>query len=140
MKKIITILFFCSLKSFSQGIINNGARIVFSGAAQIYVAGGTNGDYLSQAGGRIDPSATGIITIEGDWTNNAGNTGFGSDNGTTILNGAAQTINGTSSTTFNNLTLSGSGVKTQNLNTNVGGALASVTVNVTVEPSTFLVD
>jgi hypothetical protein len=115
-------LFFV-LDLFPQGILNNGARIVFSGAAQIYVAGGTNGDYLSQAGGRIDPSATGIITIEGDWTNNAGNTGFGSDNGTTVLNGAAQTINGSASTTFYNLTLSGTGgsTKTQNLNTSVGG-------------------
>jgi len=85
-------IIFNSITLFSQGILNNGARIVFSGAAQIYVAGGTNGDYLSQAGGLIDPSATGIITIEGDWTNNAGNTGFGSDNGTTVLNGAAQSI------------------------------------------------
>jgi hypothetical protein len=103
---------------FPQGIINNGASIVFSGAAHIYVAGGTNGDYLSQAGGLVHPSATGNIWMEGDWTNNSANTGFFSDNGTVNLNGANQTINGTTSTTFNNLTLLGSGIKTQNLKQN----------------------
>lgn len=106
---------------FSQGILNNGAQINLAGAAQIYVSGGTNGDYLSQTGGIINPSATGIITLEGDWTNNAANTAFNSDNGTVVLNGANQTINGTNSTTFYNLTLQGSGTKTQNINTNVGG-------------------
>lgn len=123
-QKITIILFLVVSKcSFSQGLLNNGARIVFSGAAQMYIAGGTSGGYLSQAAGRIDPSATGIVTIEGDWTNNAGNTGFGSDNGTVVLNGATQSINGTSSTTFYNLTLSGSAgsTKTQNVNTSVGG-------------------
>jgi len=125
MREILILLIIVSNYCYSQGIINNGARIVFSGAAQIYVAGGTNGDYLSQAaaGGQIDPSATGIVTIEGDWTNNAGNTGFGSDNGTVVLNGAAQSINGSSPTTFYNLTLSGTAgsTKTQNVNTSVGG-------------------
>lgn len=106
---------------FCQGIVNNGARIVFSGAAQVYVSGGTNGDYLSQNNGIIAPSASGILTIEGDWTNNSANTGFSSDNGTVIMNGANETINGTNSTTFYNLTLQGSGTKTQNLNTSVGG-------------------
>jgi hypothetical protein len=115
------VIIFNSLTSLSQGILNNGAKIVFTGAANIYVAGGTNGDYLSQAGGIVYPSATGNIWMEGDWTNNSANTGFFTDNGTVNLNGANQTINGTNSTTFNNLTLLGSGVKTQNLNTSVGG-------------------
>ncbi|MCE3229523.1 MAG: hypothetical protein K0S32_4074 [Bacteroidetes bacterium] len=114
-------LFAASSGVFSQGIVNNGAQINFSGAGQIYIDGNGNGDYLSQAGGIVNPSATGIITMEGDWTNNSANTGFGSDNGTVVMNGANQTINGTSSTTFYNLTLQGSGTKTQNLNTSVGG-------------------
>ncbi|MBA2610339.1 MAG: T9SS type A sorting domain-containing protein [Bacteroidetes bacterium] len=111
--------------SFAQGIINNGGSIVFSGAAHIYVAGGTNGNYLSQAGGIVYPSPTGNIWIEGDWTNNSANTGFFSDDGTVNMNGANESINGTNSTTFNNLTLLGSGVKTQNLNTNVGGVVTT---------------
>lgn len=121
-KIIVSLLLGTGLSNlYSQGLINNGARIVFSGAAQIYISGGTNGDYLSQNAGIIDPSAAGVLTLEGDWTNNSANTAFNSDNGTVVMNGANQTINGTNSTTFYNLTLQGSGTKTQNLNTNVGG-------------------
>lgn len=121
----IFFLIYFGSTAFGQGIINNGARIVFSGAAHVYIDGGANGDYLSQAGGLVHPSATGNIWMEGDWTNNSANTGFFSDNGTVHLNGANQTINGTNSTTFNNLTLLGSGVKTQNLNTSVGGVVTT---------------
>ncbi|MDO8999542.1 MAG: T9SS type A sorting domain-containing protein [Bacteroidota bacterium] len=124
-KYLLILIVIFNSKYYSQGIINNGASIVFSGAAHIYIDGGTNGDYLSQAGGIVNPSATGNIWMEGDWTNNSANTGFFSDNGTVNLNGANQTINGTNSTTFYNLTLLGSGVKTQNLNTNVGGVVTT---------------
>jgi hypothetical protein len=127
MKKVlftyISLLF--SIIVFSQGVINNGAQIVFAGAGQIYISGGASGGYLSQAGGIIQPSAAGIITMEGNWTNNSANTGFGSDNGTVVFNGAAQSINGTNSTTFYNLTLQGSGTKSQNLNTSVGGVITT---------------
>lgn len=104
----------------AQGIINNGAYIVMSGASQIYI-NGTPGNYTSQANGRITPSANSIITLDGNWNNNAGNTGFTADAGTVVMNGAAQSIGGSSSTTFYNLTLQGSGTKTLNVNTGVGG-------------------
>jgi len=110
-----------TVSCFPQGIINNGGQIVLSGAAQIYIDGGTAGDYLSQTGGIVVPSAAGVITMEGDWTNNSANTGFSADAGTVVFAGAAQFINGTNSTIFFNLNLQGSGVKTQNLNTSVGG-------------------
>lgn len=113
---------------YAQGIINNGAYIVISGAARIYVDGGTNGDYLSQANGRITPSATGIIMLEGDWTNNSANTGFTADAGEVQLVDAAQTINGTNSTTFYNLTLLGTNTKTLNVNTSVGGVATTTGV------------
>ena len=125
--KILLLLFF-GLRLFSQGIINNGASIVMSGASQIYISGGSSGNYLSQTGGIIDPSATGVITLEGDWTNNSGNTGFLNDAGTVVFLGAAQAINGSNSTTFFNLTLLGSGTKTQNQNTSVGGAVLTTGV------------
>ena len=123
MKRIVLLIVIFSNYCFSQGIVNNGGRIVFAGAGQIYIAGGAAGGYLSQTAGIVDPSATGIITLEGNWTNNSANTGFSSDNGTVVMNGAAQSINGTSSTTFYNLTLSGTAgsTKTQNVNTSVGG-------------------
>lgn len=111
----------------AQGLLNNGAYIVMSGASQIYVSGAT-GHYLSQSSGRITPSATGIITIEGNWTNNAGNTGFTADAGTVVMNGAAESINGSASTTFYNLTLQGSGTKTLNVATSVGGVVTTTGV------------
>lgn len=129
MKKLLLIpALLTGIAAGAQGILNNGAYIVMSGPAQIYVDGGTAGDYLSQANGRITPSATGIISIEGDWTNNAGNTGFTADAGTVQLVDAAQTINGTSSTTFYNLTLLGTGTKTLNVNTTVGGVATTTGV------------
>ncbi len=111
-----------------QGILNNGAYIVMTGAAQVYVDGGTAGDYLSQSNGRITPSATGIISLEGDWTNNSANTGFTADAGTVQLVDAAQTINGTNSTTFYNLTLLGTNTKTLNVATSVGGVVTTTGV------------
>lgn len=121
----------CVLSAFTmkaQGIVNNGAFIVMNGAAQIYVDGNANGDYLSTANGRITPSATGIISIEGDWTNNAGNTGFTADAGEVRMVDAAQTINGSSSTTFYNLTLLGTNTKTLNVATSVGGVVITTGV------------
>lgn len=130
MRKELSVLI-CSLGFVglsAQGILNNGAFIVMTGAAQIYVDGGTNGDYLSQANGRITPSATGIIRLEGDWTNNSANTGFTADAGTVQLVDAAQSINGTNSTTFYNLTLLGTNTKTLNVNTSVGGVTTTTGV------------
>lgn len=118
---VICLTFFQALSAFSQGVYNNGAHIVFSGAVSIYIDNNSNGNYLSQTNGIIDPSATGTLILKGNWTNNAGNTGFSSDNGLTVFNGANQSISGSSSTTFFNLSLDGSGTKTQNLNTSVGG-------------------
>lgn len=127
MKKIVlsSLVLALGVPLAAQGILNNGAFIVMSGGAQIYVAGSPNGNYLSQANGLITPSAAGIITIEGDWTNNAGNTGFTADAGTVVMNGAAQSINGSSSTTFYNLTLQGTNTKTLNVNTSVGGVVTT---------------
>lgn len=121
MRYLLLISTLFSLACYPQGIINNGARIVTTGAAQIYIDGNGLGDYTSQAGGRIDPSIGMIWTMEGDWRNNSANTGFGNDAGTVVLNDANQTIGGTNSTTFYNLTLQGTGTKTQLINTNVGG-------------------
>src|ERR1043166_7067820 len=105
MRKIfITLVSFPCMLS-SQGILNNGASIVSLGPSRIYILGGTNGDYLSQANGIINPSAGSVFSLEGDWTNNAGNTGFVNDAGTVAMTGAGQSINGTSSTIFYNLNL-----------------------------------
>ena len=87
-----------------------------------YISGNSNGSYLSQNNGSINPSSSGSITLEGNWVNNSTNTGFFQDNGYVILNGSNQSIGGNNSTTFYNLTLSGTGIKNQLINTSVGGA------------------
>lgn len=130
MKKSVAAIALLSLPllATAQGINNTGAFIVMSGNADIYIAGGTNGDYTSSANGRITPSATGEIFLEGDWNNNAGNTGFTADAGTVTMLGAAQSITGSASTTFYNLNLLGTGTKTLNVNTTVGGVTTTTGV------------
>ncbi|MCA6437433.1 MAG: hypothetical protein IM600_17375 [Bacteroidetes bacterium] len=106
---------------FSQGLRNNGARIVFSGGGQIYIDGAT-GNYSNTAGGLITPSASSTITLLGNWVNNGGNNAFFSDGGGVVLAGAAQTIGGTNASAFFNLSLQGTGTKQLTVNqTTVGG-------------------
>jgi len=123
MKKhlLYLLLFVFASNCFPQGLINNNAKIVFSSAAQMYIGGGTNGDYTSQNGGTITPSSTSIVLLEGDWNNNSANTGFSADAGTVQLVGTTQSIGGSNSTTFYNLSLLGNGTKTLSINTSVGG-------------------
>lgn len=112
------------LSAFSlqaQGLINNGARIVLNTGSAVVVDGAT-GNYTSQAGGLITNNTTGgSIYIGGNWINNAGNAGFSNDGATVLLTGAAQSIGGSASTSFFNLTLQGTNTKTLNINTTVGG-------------------
>lgn len=128
MRKIVhlfTVVLIAKVAS-GQGLINNGANIVFSGAAQIYIDGAT-GHYTNQSAGQITPSATSIISLVGNWINNPSpvNNAFSADGGEVVLLGTAQSIGGSSPTAFNNLTLAGNGVKTLAVNQNtVGGQSA----------------
>lgn len=128
--KVVFLLWFAvsiSKPMLPQGLLNDGARIVFSGTAQLYIAGGSNGNYTSQNGGLITPASGSQILLEGDWNNNSNNTGFNADAGTVNMNGAAQNIQGTNGTTFYNLTLTGAGTKTLNHATNVNTSVGGVT-------------
>lgn len=108
--------------AFSQGMINNGSHIVISSGSNIVVNTAGTGNYLSQSGGLIHNSSVGgIIKVMGNWTNNAANVAFANDGSTVILSGVNQSIAGSNSTTFYNLTLQGTGTKTLNVNTTVGG-------------------
>lgn len=68
-----------------------------------------NGNLTITAGLVNNPSNRNI-TITGNWTNSVGVGGFTAGTGTVNLDGAAQTMTG--STTFGNLTTSGAGTKT----------------------------
>jgi hypothetical protein len=120
-KHCLWLLMICHASVFSQGLINNAARIVFTGGAQMHIDNAT-GHYTSQAGGLITPSASSTITLLGNWVNNAGNTAFSTDGGGVVLAGAAQSVGGANASAFYNLSLAGSGIKTLAVNqTTVGG-------------------
>ena len=106
-----------------QGLINNGATITITNGAYIGISGGTAGDFTNQLAGTVTNNGT--IWLEGDWTNSGSTNVFTSNAGTVQLTGGAQNIGGTTQTYFNNLTLAGSGTKTLNINTLVGGGYAS---------------
>ena len=137
MKRFLFILILLPLFNFSQGVVNNGAYIVFSGASQMYIDGNAAGNYLSQSNGRITPSATSTISLEGNWTNNSANFAFTADGGGVVLTGAAQTIGGTNPSAFYNLTLAGNGIKTLAVNSNTVGGQATYTGILAVGSSTM---
>lgn len=137
MKRFLFILILLPLCNFSQGVVNNGAYIVFSGASQMYIDGNAAGNYLSQSNGRITPSATSTISLEGNWTNNSANVAFTADGGGVVLTGAAQTIGGTNPSAFYNLTLAGNGIKTLAVNSNTVGGQATYTGILAVGSSTM---
>ncbi len=129
-------LFFCSflfvLVAKSQTVFyNNGADVYINTGAEVSVDGNTEnhlgnlttqGDlYLS---GDITNDATisgnGNYLLTGNWINNLTFTA-----GTSLVNlqGASQIIEGTASTTFYNLSLSGTGIKSLAINTQVSDTL-----------------
>lgn len=134
---ISTLTLLCGV-AFSQGLINNGARIVFSGAAQIYIDGSA-GHYTNQSTGQITPSATSTISLVGNWINNPSpvNNAFSADGGGVVLAGAAQSIGGSSPTAFHNLSLAGSGIKTLAVNQNTVGGQSAFTGVLAIGASTL---
>lgn len=107
--------------------MNSGTTVQVNGSAQnqtgtINVATGTAADlYIT---GSLTNNATingyGNIHVNGDWINNST---FNSFTGTVSLEGANQNISGSVTTSFFNLTLLGSGIKTQTIDEIVTGTL-----------------
>ncbi len=123
---MILLFIFFSNFVFSQGLFNNGANIVIESGAYMYIDGDVNGNFRNETSGSDgEIENSGIIRLDGDWINNANNGVFITNDGTVEFIGGAQSIGGTDSTYFNNLTLGGTGTKTLNINTWSGGGFAS---------------
>ena len=61
---VVTIfLSLCFVSLFSQGLYNNGANIVLSGNAQMYIDDVANGNYFTTGTGSITASSTSTITL-----------------------------------------------------------------------------
>ena len=103
--------------SFSQTATTS--NVLISNTATVTV----KGDFLDQAGTVIQNNGT--IELTGNWTNNSGNSGFGSSAGIVVMNGGNQDIGGSSATIFNNLTLAGTGTKKLLTDSETGGAYAN---------------
>lgn len=117
--KTLLLLFstFIPVVLLSQGIVNNGGQIVSTIGSYITITG-SNGNFTNLTfitDGSIDND--GIISLQGNWTNNAANNVFINQNaeGEVTLNGSLpQDIAGTSQTSFETLRINnGSGVTLQ---------------------------
>jgi hypothetical protein len=142
-RSFLYLLYFISYSfGYAQGLYNNGANIVFSGAAQIYIDDVNNGNYYTTGSGSITASSSSTITLLKNWTNNSSNNGFATpDGGGVVLAGNAQTIDGSAATAFYNLSLTGNGVKTlavsPAVNTTTVGGQATFTGILSVGTSTL---
>ncbi len=73
------------------------------------------------SGATLDVSSNNYgLTIYGNWTNNGS---FTAGSGNVVFNGLNQSINGSSTTTFNNITFENGGTKAVNVSFNVNGSL-----------------
>ncbi|HEX4493126.1 MAG TPA: HYR domain-containing protein [Acidimicrobiia bacterium] len=128
--------------SQDSGSDNTFVGLTLSGTANLSAASVTLSTTVS--GGATDAEikvGSGTITDSGAWTNNSSDTAansFQGGTGTVNLSGAAQTVSGSTTTTFNDLTLSGSGTKTFSGSFGINGDLTNnATLNQTTGTATF---
>jgi len=116
-KIIAASMLFASLATITKSsaqFVNNGSNILIEANANIYI----EGTLLNQADGLIDNK--GKLQVGGDWINNASTAALVQSTGTVDIMGINQTIGGSTSTDFHNLTVSNSGIKTIEVLTMVG--------------------
>jgi hypothetical protein len=110
MKRLFSIIILTAISAitFSQGIVNNGAKIVIANSAYVYV---DNGGYENQNAGEINNEGT--IKLTWNWTNNGSTNVFTNINSTgdvQFIGSSLQEIGGSALTDFENLTVNGAGV------------------------------
>lgn len=134
----IFLLYTLQTVSAQNFVTNDGLSLTFQAGLVSTIQGGytnkTNGTTLTL--GTIDNAGT--ITLTGDWTNNSANTVFSTNTGAVQLIGttAGQTINGTNSTGFYNLTVNNTFATspqiTQGVNTDVKNTLTMTAGNINI--------
>ena len=142
---IVFILFsFCLT---AQGFLNNGSKFIIPSGSYVFI---NSGDYTNTTVSSTDGTITlgGTLTADGDLTNNADGT-LAISGGTVDFDGSSsQVINGSSATSFNNFTISGSGTTSLSANVTIAGDLtlsagtfdlASYTANRSTEGGTMTV-
>ncbi|GIV35479.1 MAG: hypothetical protein KatS3mg031_3014 [Chitinophagales bacterium] len=132
---LITIFFIVHFRIFAQALVNNFAKIYIKQGAQVYVKTNSvsNNDLIDNAGEltiELDfinndtatgGGAQGIYYVQRDWINNGV---FIADQSEVRLYGADQLISGSAVTAFYDLTLTGSGIKRQTINSETMHTLA----------------
>jgi gliding motility-associated-like protein len=119
----------------AQLVVNNGALVAIKNGAQVIVKTGS----VNNASGTIDNAGTltvegyfenndlanggsdkGVYRVQENWVNNAT---FTADSSQVELYGANQQITGSAVTEFHKLTLTGTGIKTQTIDSRVNSLL-----------------
>jgi gliding motility-associated-like protein len=117
---ILFLAILCGSVSQAQVWVTNGAHVVLQEEAHI-VLDGQDAHYLNKNQGIITTNNGGTWHIDGNWINDGGNAAIGNNQGTVILTGGIQYIQGTHSTSFNHLILGGTDFKQLDVSTLVGG-------------------
>lgn len=129
------ILFFAFYSSVSYSQVKNNAVINipfnttmnFSGSVTLTGFGSFNN--------------AGTIDLKGDWINNSSNFGFVNSNiGLVIFSGSNQDINGSHSTIFNDISLTGSGIKSISINTEANGILSLNNLELSLNSYSFKIN
>lgn len=111
-------------QAFSQiTFFNSGIDVTVTPNCTTFV----DGHVINNAQGFVHNN--GNIFLTGDWTNNEPSGCLDPATGSVILFGGNQSIQGSQTTTFNNLDCQGSGTKTLNINTIVGGNTGVLSLN-----------
>ena len=107
MRTLILIAFFAVTSvALSQGIINNGASLIITSGANVYIDGDANGGYTNNGAGEIDSDGT--IALEGNWINDGSTNVFINNDNTgnvTFVGTTNQEIGGSAKTIFENTTI-----------------------------------
>ena len=119
----VSISLFAFHTSFAQtNFFNGGTDVTVYPSTLLFV----DGHVLNNVGSIHNQ---GDIYLTGDWTNNAASGCLDPLTGTVIFYGASQLIQGTQTTTFNNLDCQGIGTKTLNINTIVSGNTGALSLH-----------